>query len=116
MNRTVKRLWIGLLILVVLSPLGLYLPARFGAGSAWGEWSAEEIRKLVGYLPAGMARLSDRWQPPLPDYALKGQENAPLHALGLSYVLSAVVGGAVVVGLTLLIGRALARREQPDAS
>ena len=116
MNKTVKRLWIGLLILVVLSPLGLYLPAKFGAGSAWGEWSADEIEKLVGYRPQGMDRLGGAWQAPLPDYAPKGQENAPLRTLGPSYILSALVGGALVVGLTLLIGRLLARRERADTS
>ena len=31
--KTAAKLWIGLLALVVLSPLGLILPARLGAGS-----------------------------------------------------------------------------------
>jgi hypothetical protein len=105
-----KKLWIGLVALVVLSPLGLILPARFNSGSAWGEWSSQEIRKLVGYLPSGMSRLADMWKAPLPDYALRGQENAPLHSLSASYIVSAVLGVAVVVGITLLVGKAIARR------
>jgi len=106
------KLWIGLAVLIALSPLGLIIPAKFGAGSAWGEWSAEELDKLVGYVPAGMSRISELWNAPLPDYALKGQESAPMHALSLSYILSAVLGVAAVVGLTILIGRILARREE----
>jgi len=106
------KLWIGLAVLIALSPLGLIISAKFGAGSAWGEWSAEELDKLVGYVPAGMSRISELWKAPLPDYAFKGQESAPMHALSLSYILSAVLGVAAVVGLTILIGRILARREE----
>lgn len=114
MSSTVKRLYIGLLILALLSPLGLLLPAWFGAGSAWGEWSAEEMKELVGYVPQGLERLGELWKAPLPDYAVPGQEEAPLHALSLSYILSAVVGAGLVVAVTLLVGRSLARREQAD--
>lgn len=110
-----KKLWIGLAALIVLSPLGLIIPARFGAGSAWGEWSADELDKMVGYAPDGMSGIADLWHAPMPDYALKGQESAPLQTLSLSYVLSAAVGVAVVVTLTLLLGRMLARREDKDA-
>ena len=78
--RTTRKLWIGLGALIVLSPLGLILPARFGAGTAWGEWSAEELRKLVGYVPKGM---SAGWNAPLPDYVARGRENAPCAFSGL---------------------------------
>jgi hypothetical protein len=114
--KTITKLWIGLAVLILLSPLGLYLPARFGAGSAWGEWSGEEIERLVGYLPSGMARLADRWAAPMPNYALPGQETAPIGALSLSYLLSAAVGVGVVVLLSILLGKALARRERSRPS
>ena len=114
--KATTKLWIGLAALVMLSPLGLILPAKFGAGSAWGEWSGEEMEKLVGYLPSGMSRLADLWKAPMPDYALKGQEKAPLSALSASYILSAVLGVAVVAGVAILLGKALARRERSDAS
>lgn len=104
-----RKLWIGLLVLAVLSPLGLLVPAWLGAGSAWGEWSAEEIKGLIGYVPVRMERLSSLWHAPLPDYA--GPGTSPL-AQNLWYVASALVGIGLVVGLSLLLGRWLARNEQ----
>ena len=43
-----KKLWFGLGVMIVLSPLGLILPALFHSGAAWGEWSKEEVRQQVG--------------------------------------------------------------------
>lgn len=114
--KTSTKLWIGLAALIILSPLGLVLPTRLNAGAAWGEWSLEEIRKLVGYVPSKMSKLAELWKAPLPDYAFKGQESAPLHSLSISYVVSAILGVAVVAGITLLIGKALARRDRSNAS
>ena len=114
--KTMVKLWIGLLILILLSPLGLILPAKFGAGSAWGEWSSDELQKLVGYVPSGMSRTVDSWKAPMPDYAMKGQENASLHKLSFSYILSGLLGAAVVVGVTILIGRMVAKNDEPDDS
>ncbi len=111
-----RKLWIGLGVLIVLSPLGLILPAMLHSGSAWGEWSKEEVRQQVGYVPSGMEKSADKWKAPLPDYALKGQEAAPVHSLSLSYLLSALVGVAIVVGATILIGKVLAHREKSDSA
>lgn len=105
-----KRLWIGLIALAFLSPLGLILPAKLGAGSAWGEWSAEEIKVLTGFIPAHLGRLSNLWQAPMPDYALKGQDESGLAALSISYILSAVLGVAFVCVAAFLLGGILARR------
>ncbi len=111
-----RKLWIGLAILIILTPLGLIIPARFGAGSAWGEWSAEELDKMVGYVPGGMSSIAEIWRAPMPDYALRGQEDAPLHTLSFSYVLSGLIGVAVVVALTIILGRLLTRRGNEDAA
>ncbi|MCX6345193.1 MAG: PDGLE domain-containing protein [Armatimonadetes bacterium] len=109
--KTSKKLWIGLFVMVLLSPLGLILPAKFCAGSAWGEWSSEEIHKMIGYLPSGMSRLGEKWKSPMPDYSFKGQEKAPIRTLSFSYIVSALVGVGIVTGITILIGKAIARRE-----
>ena len=110
--KTTRKLWIGLLILAVLSPLGLLLPAWLGAGSAWGEWSSEEIKGLVGYVPVQMERLGDLWHAPLPDYSAPGAKQAGLGMQSLWYIVSALVGLGLVVGLSWLAGRWLARNEQ----
>lgn len=102
-----RKLWIGLVALILLTPLGLILPARFGAGSAWGEWSTSEIHKMVGYVPSGMSRLAGSWKSPMPDYAFRGQGNA-----NASYIISAIVGVAIVAGVSILVGKVLAKRER----
>jgi cobalt/nickel transport protein len=106
-----RRLWIGLLALALLSPVGLYLPSLFAAGAAWGEWGLDEIRQMLGYAPAGMEKSAEIWKAPLPDYALPGQEGAPLSRLSLSYIFSAFLGMGICAGGAYLIGRWLARRK-----
>lgn len=106
-----RRLWVTLLVLALLSPIGLYLPSLFRAGAAWGEWGLGEMQEMLGYAPAGMEKTADLWKPPLPDYALPGQQTAPLSHLGLSYVLSAFVGMGTCAGGAYLVGRWLTRRK-----
>jgi hypothetical protein len=108
MKITVK-LWIFLGVLVAFSPLGLFLPLRFRAGSAWGEWSTEEIKNMVGYIPKGLGKLSDLWRAPFPEYAFKGYEEKGLFSLSFAYMISAVLGIILIVLLVLLIGKSLAR-------
>lgn len=55
--KTVTKLWIGLGILAVVSPLGLILPEYFKAGDAWGEWGTDTIKDLVGYTPVGLEKI-----------------------------------------------------------
>lgn len=52
--KTATKLWIGIGILILLSPLGLLLPEHFKAGDAWGEWGAGTFKELVGYIPQGL--------------------------------------------------------------
>jgi cobalt/nickel transport system permease protein len=111
----VPRIAIGLAILALLAPIGLFLPAHFHAGSAWGEWSADEIEQLVGYRPAAFKR-SEPWSAPMPDYAPKGQENAGLRTLSISYIVSGVAGAVVVVLAAWGLGKLLAAKEGSDAS
>lgn len=107
-----RTLWIALLVLAVLSPLGLYLPRLLGAGGAWGEWSLEELHQIVGYAPRGMRDLADLWRAPFQGYALPGQTDAPLARQSLAYVLSALLGTGVSAGLAYLLARWLARRSR----
>lgn len=90
--KTMTRLWIGLAILIALSPLGLILPRVFKAGDAGGE------------------KLSQIWSAPLPDYTIKGWgEKGPGYS-SVAYIMSALAGIAAVSLLVFLIARILAKR------
>jgi len=104
------KFWIGMAVLIALSPLGLILPEHFKAGSAWGEWGADEMQKLVGYIPYGLEKLSSLWNAPIPDYAFKGWEEKGLPHLGFAYIISAVIGIAVSVAVILIIGKILTKK------
>lgn len=109
--KTTTKLCIGLGALALLCPVGLALPEWLKAGSAWGEWSPDELKKIVGYVPTGLEKLSSLWTAALPDYAFPGSEGAGLGTLGAQYVVSAVVGIALCVGGTLLLGKILAKKK-----
>lgn len=102
---TVKKMWIGLAVLALLSPVGLIIPDKLKAGAAWGEWGADEIEKMLGYVPKGMKKLAEIWQAPMPDYAFKGWDNLGLGMLSLAYIISAVIGITVIVAIIMLLGK-----------
>ena len=104
---------ITLFALAILSPIGLYLPEFFDAKSAWGEWDAAEIQKMIGYTPQKMAEAAELWKAPMPDYALGGAENTPLVKKSAEYVLSALIGVLLCGGIGLLSAKVLARRNTP---
>ncbi|MDA8426722.1 MAG: cobalt transporter CbiM [Treponema sp.] len=92
-----KPLYVLLAGLVLASPLGL-----LAAGTAWGEWGADEIKAAVnggsalGFTPAGMAQ-GLRFDAPLRDYAVKGAPEI------VGYALSAIIGvAAVIIAFKLL--------------
>ena len=107
--RTIKKLWIGIAILVILSPLGILLPDYFKAGAAWGEWGKEEIEKLAGYVPKGFEKLSNLWSAPLPDYSIKGWEEKGLLFTSVAYIISAAAGVIVIYLLMLLYGKIISK-------
>jgi hypothetical protein len=98
----------GLFILALFVPVGLLLPVIFQAETAWGEWGAEELRGLVGYVPARLAALAERWHAPMPDYAFSGPGGGLGH-LSVAYIFSALVGGGLVTLVAVGLGRALLR-------
>lgn len=108
--KTTTKLWIGLGIFILLSPLGLMLPELFKAGDAWGEWGTDGIKELVGYIPRGLEKLSSFWDAPMPDYAFKGWEEKGLLELSAAYIISAVLGIAIAVIFTFLIGKLLIKK------
>lgn len=109
--KTTQKLWLGILVLAILSPLGLILPYYFKAGSAWGEWGSEEVDGLVGYIPKGLAKLSSIWNAPLPDYVFKGWGEKGLGNLSFAYIISAIIGILTVICAVLIISRFIVRKK-----
>mgnify|MGYP000506438063 CR=1 FL=1 len=100
--RATRKLWAGLAGLMIASPLGL-----LAAGTAWGEWGAEDfanpatraaIANASGNIappsapPAGLEKLAGIWTAPFPDYA-----PAFLHSEEFGYILSALMGGGLII-------------------
>ena len=111
MTRFQRKLWIGLAIMALLTPLGIYLPDRFKSGDAWGEWGTDKIRGLLGYLPEGLKKMADLWKAPVPDYSF-GRENATFGTQAISYIISGILGIAAAAILTYLITKFLVKHEK----
>ncbi len=92
-------------LMVVLTPLGLLAP-----GTAGFEWGAEALGGMVGYVPAGLARMDQLWgAAPLRGYNLPGAGES-FWQLAPGYVLSAVVGVSLIFAAVYGARVALARR------
>ncbi len=108
--RSFRRLWWGVGVLALLTPIGLALPLLFNAGGAWGEWRPAEVAARIGFVPEGMGRLATVWQAPFGDYSLAGMERGGLSA-ALVYAICAVLGVIVAVFLVAAVRRFLTGRE-----
>ncbi|MEA9391389.1 cobalt transporter CbiM [Acerihabitans sp. TG2] len=108
--RPVRALWLGMTLIMLLSPLGL-----LAVGTAWGEWGAgdfqdaaarAEITRASGDvappagIPSGMQRLEALWTAPVPDYAPSFMQNA-----SVGYILSAVMGSGLILLMFYLLTR-----------
>lgn len=104
---TSRKLWLGLALAIVLTPLGI-----IAVGSAWGEWSAEDFsdaakrqqiaaasksRNPPQQAPSGLERLSSLWKAPLPDYAPPF-----IKSPSFGYFVSATIGVALIIVLVVL--------------
>ena len=84
--------------LICLTPLGL-----LAAGTAWGEWGADEIKDVIsggsalGFVPSGMQN-GFRFESLIPDYAVQGMPEIA------GYLLSAAAGTAIVIIVFKVIG------------
>ncbi len=107
MNKnTQKKLWIGLAILIVLTPLGL-----LASGTAFGEWGSEELMEALGYVPSGIEHGESLWHSLFPDYTVAGFEGSFLHS-SIGYILSAIIGIALIYIVTIVLGKFIAKREE----
>jgi hypothetical protein len=108
MTRFQKKLWIGLLVLALLTPLGVFLPERFKAEEAWGEWGTARLEKLVGYVPEGLKKIADLWKAPIPDYNFGGEE-ASMTVQVISYIISGILGVGICVFFVFMASRYIAK-------
>ena len=111
MQRFDRKLWLGLFIMALLSPLGIILPEKFKAEDAWGEWSVETLEKLLGYVPEGLKRTVDLWKAPIPDYNFFG-EGALLGTKALAYIISGVLGIILTAVVVLILSKILFNHEK----
>jgi hypothetical protein len=103
MDKIVRNLAIGLLLLMIFAPLGL-----LAAGETFGEWGSEELQEKLGYVPSGLEQLSGLWNAPLPDYAFPGGGDS-MTVSAAAYILSAVIGVVVGGGLLYFVGKKIAK-------
>lgn len=103
MEKIIRNLSIGLLVLIIFAPLGL-----LAVGETFGEWGPEEVGEKLGYVPSGLEDLADVWSAPLPDYAFpNGGESMTIASA--AYILSGVIGVVVCGGLLYFIGKKAAK-------
>jgi hypothetical protein len=105
-----RKLWLGIGILILLAPIGLILPELSGAGGAWGEWGADELKDIAGYLPEGLKRVSELWSAPVPDYAFTGWDKGLKSYV--AYIISGFIGALMVAAVSCLIGNLLKKRQR----
>jgi len=111
MTKTQKKLWTGLLIMALLSPLGILLPEMFNSGDAWGEWGTDTLEKLLGYVPEGLKQYADKWKAPVPDYNFGG-EGSSMTVQIISYIASGVLGILAVVLVIYVISKVVVKNEK----
>jgi len=105
-----RKLWIGLAVLAALTPLGIILPGIFGAGGAWGEWSREALKDMLGYLPRGLEGLGGIWKAPIREYGAGG--GSPY----ITYIASGILGIALVALIAYIIRKTVFRAHGEEST
>lgn len=104
MNKLQKKILILLLLLCLITPVGILLPAFINTGDTWGEWSAQTVKELVGYVPKGLDKYSKLYKAPLPEYSARNEDLSIVHKSGY-YLVSGIIGATVSYVVVLLISR-----------
>lgn len=100
MFKNYRNLWLALGALIILSPLGL-----IASGTAFGEWEVDQLEEKVGFIPVGLARMTDLWtHAPLADYSIAGFDVSFIQSAA-GYILSALIGVVLVSGIMLIFSK-----------
>ncbi len=102
MEKAIRNMAIGLMILVIFVPLGL-----LATGETFGEWGPKELQEKLGFVPRGLGDLAPSWSAPLPDYAISGDESGT--GMVAAYYLSALLGIVICAGLLYFVGKRVAK-------
>lgn len=89
----IAPLYIIIGIIILGTPLGL-----LATGTAWGEWSNEEINNLTGFIPRGMED-GFQFNSLIPDY------NVGFLKEHIGYIISAVVGVTMILIIFKVLGK-----------
>ena len=106
-----KKILILLLLLCLITPVGILLPIYFNAGHAWGEWSAQTLKDLIGYVPQGLAKYSDVWKAPIADYTINTADKSLVHQSGF-YIVSGIIGATITYVVMLFISRLIIKNDE----
>jgi PDGLE domain len=87
MKKETKYLIVFIGTLCLLAPLGL-----IAQGPAWGEWSIEEFKTMLGFVPKSIENAKPLIEPLIPDYEIKSIGSVA------SSIVSAILGVALSVG------------------
>lgn len=85
-----RRYWLVLGIMILLTPIGIW-----AEGTAWGEWGAEDLAGMLGFVPQGIGQVTEWWQSVFPDYRMNflGEGRT---AESTGYIISAFIGSILV--------------------
>lgn len=102
---SLRPVWLTIAILMILAPLGI-----LATGTAWGEWSPEELAKHSAHVaPFGLQRLSSVWTAPFPEYA-----PSFIKSPSFGYMLSALFGVGIFFLIYLLFTARFHRKGQAE--
>jgi len=99
-----RKYWYALLALIIFTPLGL-----LAQGTAFGEWSGDDLNSMLGFVPQGMAKFGDTWSALLPDYTIPGF-NGTFFNSALGYIFCAIVALAIILAITGIVCLLMKRR------
>jgi len=92
-----KKYWHALIALIIFAPLGLLTQ-----GNAYGEWSGDELKSKIGFIPEGMIKFGDKWKALLPNYSVTGSKSTFFKS-SLGYIFCAIVALIIILIITSII-------------
>jgi cobalt/nickel transport protein len=90
-----RKLWFRLFLLMLVTPLGIWIPEIVHSKGAWGEWTSADLERMLGRAPAGLSALREVWSGILPNYGMVGLDK-PWQSR-IAYLASALLGTALII-------------------